>query len=260
MNEKIIGVIGGAGPFAGLDLLGKILQETVAQTDQEHLTVISLSQPSRLPDRTEYLLGETAVNPAHAIFDQLQQLERAGAEVAAIPCNTAHARPIFDVVKEKLETSGSQIQFLNMIAETARHIQQQYPHIQRIGVLSTTGTYQARIYPDLLEPEGFTVLVPDMRLQMELIHPAIYDPRQGIKALGRRAEQAREALLQGVEHLRQQGAEAVILGCTEIPLAIPETQVGELAVIDPTLILARALIREANPAKLKRLSNYSVSS
>ena len=251
IDEKVIGVVGGAGPFAGLDLLGKILQETVAETDQEHLTVISLSQPNQLPDRTEFLLGQTNSNPAHAIFNQLQQLERAGAAIAAIPCNTAHAPPIFDVVMARLQAAGSQIKFLNMIAETAQYIRQRYPRLQRIGVLSTTGTYLAQIYPHSLEPEGFTALIPDMRLQTEVIHPAIYDPQYGIKALGRHAKRAREGLLQGVENLRQQGAGAVILGCTEIPLAIPETRLDELVVIDPTMILARALIREANPLKLK---------
>ncbi len=250
-NEKIIGVVSGAGPFAGLDLLGKILDETVAKSDPDHLTVISLSQPNRLPDRTQFLLGETAVNPAPAIFNQLQQLERAGASIAAIPCNTAHAPLIFDVVWEQLQASGSQIKFLNMIAETAQHIRQHYAHIQRIGVLSTTGTYQVQIYPSQLEPEGFTVLVPDINLQTEVIQPAIDNPQYGIKALGNNAQRAREGLLRGVEDLRQQGAEAIILGCTEIPLAITESRLGDLIVIDPTRILARALIREVDPAKLK---------
>jgi len=184
-SEKVIGVVAGAGPFAGLDLLGKILDQTAAEKDQDHLTVISLSRPCEIPDRTEFLLGETAVNPAHAIFRQLQTLERAGAAVAAIPCNTAHAPAIFGLVQEQLQAAGSQIQFLHMIAETARFLRQQYPGLQRVGVLSTTGTYKFRLYPDLLEPAGFTVLVPDLRLQTENIHPAIYDRRYGIKARGR---------------------------------------------------------------------------
>ncbi|MCP4415918.1 MAG: aspartate/glutamate racemase family protein [Chloroflexi bacterium] len=249
-GEKIIGVVGGAGPFAGLDLLGKILEQTVAERDQDHLTVISLSQPNRLPDRTKFLLGETAVNPAYAIFDQLRQLERAGACVAAIPCNTAHVPAIDNIVREKLQAAGSRIKFLHMIAETARHIRQRYADIQRIGVLSTTGTYQTQIYPSQLEPEGFTTLVPDVNLQTKVIHPAIDDPQYGIKVLGSNARRAREGLLQGADNLRRQGAEAIILGCTEIPLAITETRLNEMIVIDPTLILARALIREVNLAKL----------
>ena len=249
--EKIIGVVGGAGPFAGLDLLGKILDQTIAERDQDHLTVINLSQPNQLPDRTRYLLGETAVNPAHAIFNQLQQLERDGAAIAAIPCNTAHAPIIFDCVIEQLRAAGSQLKFLNMIVETVKHIQKQRPEKKRIGILSTTGTYKAGFYPHLLESVGFTAVTPDIHLQTEIIHPAIYDPQYGIKTLGKNANLAREGLLEGINSLQKKGAETIILGCTEIPLAIPEQWIGDLLIIDPTRILARALIREVNPDKLK---------
>jgi aspartate racemase len=253
-TEKIIGIVGGAGPFAGLDLQAKILNQTIANQDQEHLTIINLSQPNQLPDRTEYLLGKTAVNPAYAIFQQLQILERAGTAVAAIPCNTAHAPAIFDEVLAQLKAAGSRLKFLHMIHETARHLRRHYPHIKRIGVLSTTGTYRIGIYPDLLEPAGFEVVVPSEVVQETAVHPAIYHPQYGIKAQGKATPQAREKLLQGAQTLQQQGAEAVILGCTEIPLAITENKIGPMMVIDPTTILARALIREANPGKLRPLA------
>jgi aspartate racemase len=249
--EKIIGIVGGAGPFAGLDLQAKILAQTMANQDQEHLTIINLSQPNQLPDRTDYLLGKTAVNPAHAIFQQLQTLERAGTAVAAIPCNTAHAPAIFDVVIAQLNAAGSRLKFLHMIHETAQHLRQYYPEIKRIGVLSTTGTYRTQIYPQLLEPAGFEVLVPDEVMQETAVHAAIYHPHYGIKTHGHATPQARKWLLQSAENLQQQGAEAIILGCTEIPLAITENNIGTMLVIDPTTILARALIREANPAKLR---------
>ena len=250
---KIIGVIGGAGPFAGLDLTRKILEQTVAVQDQDHLTVINWSQPAQIADRTQFLLGETAVNPAHAIAEQLRKLEQAGAAVAAIPCNTAHAPSIFDTVLALLRTAGSRIKFLHMIKATADHVRRHHPHIRRLGVLSTTGTYQTRIYPQILEPEGYQVLTPDRRLQIEVIHPAIYDPSHGIKAQGRATPEAQQGLRQGIADLARQGAEAVILGCTEIPLAITEARMGDLVIVDPTLALARALISESDPARLKPL-------
>ncbi|MCB9421280.1 MAG: aspartate/glutamate racemase family protein [Ardenticatenaceae bacterium] len=251
--EKIIGIVGGAGPFAGLDLQTKILNQTDATQDQEHLTIINLSQPNQLTDRTAFLLGETAVNPAQAIFQQLQLLERAGTAVAAIPCNTAHAPVIFDVVLAQLKAAGSRLTFLNMVYETAQYIHQHHPGIKRIGVLSTTGTYRVRIYPDLLETIGFEVLVPDEVVQKTAVQPAIYHPQHGIKACGKATPQSRNWLLQSIHHLQQQGAEAIILGCTELPLAITENRIETMQVIDPTTILARALIREANPAKLRPL-------
>ncbi|HEX6385822.1 MAG TPA: amino acid racemase [Anaerolineae bacterium] len=253
MEEKIVGVVAGAGPFAGLDLLSKILNQTAASRDQDHLAVVSLSRPSQIPDRTEYLLGRTNVNPAHAIAGQALQLERLGAAVAAIPCNTAHAPPIFDVVLAELQAANSRVNFLHMIEEVGAFLGQEYAWIKRVGVLSTTGTYWAKIYPNRLRPAGFDVVVPDEDVQEQVVHPAVYDPAYGIKATGSATKIARNNLLYAVQHLRHKGAEAVILGCTEMPLALRETAIDDVIIIDPTLILARALIREANPAKLKPL-------
>lgn len=246
----MIGVVAGVGPYAGLDLLGKILSQTAAGKDQDHLAVASLSQPEAIADRTAFLLGETAVNPAFAIVEQLLKLEQMGAAVAGIPCNTAHAPQIFERIKEGLETAGSRLNLLHMIAEVGRELQRAHPGVSRVGVLSTTGTAVTRIYPLTLEPLGFAVLGVDEIVQKAVIHPAIYDPLYGIKACGRATEKARDALLLGAKWLREAGAQAIILGCTEIPLAIQESTIDGMVVIDPALVLARGLISAVDPAKL----------
>jgi aspartate racemase len=251
--EKWIGVVGGVGPFAGIDLLGKIAVETVAGQDQAHLTVLNWSQPRTVVDRTEYLLGHVAENPGYALATQVRQLARMGAGVAGIPCNTAHAAPIFDLIRAELATVGCDVVLLHMIEEVGRFLQEHLPDVQRVGVLATTGTVQTGVYSAVLQPLGFTAVLPPRSMQTEKIHPAIYDPNYGIKACGTVTTQARDDLLLGIETLKQAGAAAIILGCTELPLAIPETAVAGLPVIDPTRLLARALIREANPAKLKPL-------
>ncbi len=250
---KWIGVVGGVGPFAGIDLLGKIAAQTVADKDQDHFTVLNWSQPGQIVDRTEFLLGKVAQNPAFALAQQVQQLAKMGAGVVGIPCNTAHAPRIFDQIRTELETAGYNVVLLHMIEEVGRFLQDQLPGVKKVGVLSTTGTYRAGVYPSVLEPLGFTAVLPSSPLQTEKIHPAIYDPICGIKACGVVTEQARNSLLLGLDMLKIAGAEAVILGCTELSLAVPELTDAGLPLIDPTLILARALIREANPEKLKSL-------
>jgi aspartate racemase len=250
-HDKPIGIVAGVGPFAGLDLLGKILDETRAGKDQDHLPIYSLSQPDKILDRTEYLLGLVDENPGYALANQLQKLSAMGAKVAGIPCNTAHAPSIFSVIEAELRRSHCSIHLLHMIREVGRFLRENYPHIQTIGVLSTTGTYRARIYPQELEPLGFTAVAPEEEMQVELIHPAIYDPVYGIKAAGGGTETAVSHLLSGAQALKAQGAQAIILGCTEIPLAIHTSHVNGMIAIDPTRILARALIRESNPAKLQ---------
>lgn len=249
MNEKMIGVVAGVGPFAGADLCNKILAQTAAHKDQDHLTVLSLSGPSEILDRTEYLLGAVQENPGYAMARQLRTLAQAGAQVAGIPCNTAHAPEIFSVIEAG---KPSNLQLLHMITETGRFLQEERPFLRRIGVLSTTGTYLTRIYPNILEPLGFDVLMPDRDFQEDVVHTAVYDPHLGIKACGP-TPQARNQLIQAIQALQRRGAEGIILGCTEMPLAIPEKELSGLLLIDPTLVLARALIREASPMKLKPL-------
>jgi aspartate racemase len=249
-----IGVVAGVGPLAGLDLLLKIVQETVAARDQDHLTIASLSQPDQIPDRTLYLLGETAVNPGHAMAQQLTTLARMGARVAGIPCNTAHAPAIFDVIRQELAADGTPITLLHMIAEVVRFLVRHAPHIRRVGVLSTTGTYLTRVYPQHLESAGFTVLVPPEDMQRELIHSAVYDPTYGIKTQGAVTPTARAHLETGIGHLKTQGVDAIILGCTEMPLAITQQTISGTVIIDSTRILARALIQAVAPAKLRPLA------
>lgn len=247
----VIGLVGGVGPYAGLDLQRKILEQTLAARDQEYLPVISVSWPSPIPDRTEFLLGHVTENPAYPILDQLRLLSESGAAVAGIPCNTAHAPSVFDVIRVGVAAFERPLRLLHMIEETVAHLESHHPMLRMIGVLSTTGTWRARLYPAALEPLGYHVIAPEEGLQVNVIHPAVYDTEYGIKSTGRVAARARANLERGIDYLREAGAEAIILGCTEMPLAFAQREYGGVPLIDPTLILARALIRAADPQRLR---------
>ncbi|MCB9005764.1 MAG: aspartate/glutamate racemase family protein, partial [Ardenticatenaceae bacterium] len=170
MAEKWIGVVGGVGPFAGIDLLGKIAAQTAVNLDQDHLTVLNWSQPAKIVDRTEYLLGQVAENPAGALAAQVQQLAQMGASVVGIPCNTAHAPRIFNQIRAELAAANCDVQLLHMIEEVGRFVQNNLPGVRQIGVLSTTGTYQAGVYVEVLEALGFTAVLPPFSLQTAKIH------------------------------------------------------------------------------------------
>lgn len=246
----MIGIIGGVGPLAGLDIVTKIIEETVATTDQEHLPVLLSSQPHRIADRTAYLLGQESENPAYAIAEIIQELEKTGATVVAIPCNTAHAPRIFDVIKEELAQAGSRVKLLHLVEETASFIQQNFGGID-VGVLSTTGTKNTSLYKNILSQNGLETVEPDDTLQ-EKIHASIYDKTYGIKSVSSPvSNRARQEIIASIMELKKMGAKAIVLGCTELPLAIPEKENSGLPVIDPNRILARALIREIDPKKLK---------
>lgn len=247
----MIGIVGGLGPYAGLDLMKKVFDNTLARSDQDHLDVVVLSLPGSVADRTEYLEGKVEKNPGLAIARVLKRLEDAGATHAGIPCNTAHAPGIIGAVRQELERLGSSIILVNMIDETIRFLAEWMPDVERVGVLSTTGEYRAGLYEEALKSAEKKAIKPDLLMQEELIHPAIYDSGFGIKTCSSPIHpQAKENLLEGFTVLKDGGAELVILGCTEIPLAFPEAMIMGMKVVDPTWVLARALIRSVMPEKL----------
>jgi len=251
----MIGIVGGVGPYAGIDLLKKIYDNTIAATDQEHLNTALISMSSSINDRTQYLNNKNLENPAYAIYKVLRKLENVGVTVAGIPCNTAHSPEIFNVVQDELKKDKSTLNLLNMIEETTSFIAVNYPQLKRIGVLSTTGTYKSGIYFDALRIKGYDIIVPTLEIQETNINPGIYDNEYGIKAFSNPVKaQAIENMHKGISYLKSQGAQAVILGCTEIPLAITQKEVDGLVTIDPTNVLARALIKNYSPKKLKHLN------
>ena len=252
----MIGIVGGMGSYAGTDLLNKVFDNTLVNTDQDHLDTVLLSMPSGIEDRTEFLIGKVKTNPAFAIVEVLLKLQNVGAKVAGIACNTAHSKEIFNTVLSELKKYKSPIKVLNMIEETVSFISNNYPAITKVGVLSTTGTYKFGIYEKPLLASGFDVILPPVEMQEKLIHPAIYDSIYGIKSHSNPIHsQARENLMHGISFLKDKGAQAIILGCTEIPLAITEKKINGVITVDPADILARALINIVNPDKLKSFIN-----
>ena len=251
-DHPIIGIVGGMGPYAGLDLLQKIFDETEAANDQGHLPVAMLSYSHRINDRTEYLLYDDGPNPAYEIADIALQLGEIGAVVAGMPCNSAHAPPIFGLVEAELKNAGNPLRLLNMISETTTYIKATYTSIHHIGVLSTDSVFHLGIYRDSLAAAGFTPILPSREVQENIVHRAIYAPDYGIKAQSRPVTtKARGDILHVINRLHERGAEAIILGCTELPLAVPESSLENVPMIDPTRILARALIANTYPQKLR---------
>ena len=176
-----IGIVGGAGPYAGLDLAQKLLQQTKAKSDQDYLPTLLISTPELIEDRTDFLLGKFSKNPAHAIYSNLSDLEALGATVAGIACNTAHAPEIRNVFLEKLKVSESNLKLLDMISETADFLRNDCQEVNTVGVLSTIGTWKAGFYPELLEEYGFDVLTLNEKQQQHLHNEALFNTVYGIK-------------------------------------------------------------------------------
>lgn len=247
--KKIIGIVGGVGPYAGLDLNQKVFDNMQTNgTDQDYLDVFLLSRSSDINDRTAYLKGEVKQNPAFGIYRTILKLESIGANVIAIPCNTAHSPVIYDEVKRLLKISKSKVKLLHIVKETHKYLAKNHPNIEKIGLLGTLGTYESKLYENFfLKKKKFQLINPDDKGKRNC-HEAIYDTKYGVKAFSNPVTQkAKTTFEKEIENLASKGAKAVILGCTEIPLAfIGKNKHKNTLLIDPTNILAKAMIENAN--------------
>jgi aspartate racemase len=245
-------VLGGLGPYAGLDLVRALFDETDARADQEHLPVTLISYPGRIPDRSTWIADETAPSPVPAMLEVLRRLDAAGCTVAGVPCNTAHAPVLFERLRGGLRDEGRALRLVHIVDAIVEEIEEETPEVRRVGVLATDSSIANRLHEVGLEASGRVAVVPDATVQAR-VHASIFDPAWGLKAQSAPPDpHARAVLLEAVEHLVGLGAEAVILGCTELPLAVPEATHAGVPLVNSTRALARALIRAAHPAKLRR--------
>ena len=227
MEKKTIGIIGGMGPLATADLFEKIVGHTKAACDQEHLHVV-IDSNTNIPDRTAALLHGGA-DPLPELTGSARRLEAMGADVLIMPCNTAHS--YYDGI-----SAAVSVPVLHMVRLTAQALVER--GVKKAGLLATDGTVQTGIYQKSFAGSGVELLTPDeagQRAVMEMIY-------QGVKAgdMGFDARPARQAM----ERLLAAGAEVLILGCTELPLAVKLYGI-DLPAVDPTLELALAAIRLA---------------
>jgi len=252
----MIGIVGGVGSYAGIDLIRKIYDQTNVACDQDHMPVAMLSIPHKIPDRTDFLIGNIKRNPGIAIADIINSLTNIGAKIIGIACNAAHAPAIFDCILENIGNKKGDLVILHLIEEVVKYIKDTYPNIKSVGILSTTGTFKARIYPRLFERHEIKTIQVSEEIQETYVHPAIYNQQYGVKTNSRPVnKRAASNLKIATSYLIKKGAKAIVLGCTEIPLAITEKEINGLPIIDATYILARALILATAPDKLKE-SNY----
>lgn len=257
-TEPAIVIGGGVGPMAGVALHTMIIANTLTDgTDQSHVTVHHYSCSARIPDRTEYLLDHERADPAPAMASVFELAARAldgRAAVGGVPCNTFHAPLIYDRFIKLLREKNVAIRMINMLEETMVTLRRLLPGVSgtKIGVLSTTGTRNSGVYDRLLAAAGFEALyVPES--SQPILHEAIYDKRWGLKATPKPTDRATQTISMMADGLVERRAAAVILACTELPLALGGPLFKSMPLVDPMLSLARALVREAAPDKLAPL-------
>lgn len=222
---RLIGILGGMGPAATLDLQQKILQATVAERDQDHVPTLVWNVP-QLPDRLAAIFDD-GPSPLPDLIHAARAMEAAGATAIAMPCNTAHYWA--EALQDALD-----IPLLHIADAVLAALP---PGSRRIGLLSTPATAKAGFYQARFSTRSIDTLLPTPD-ESDRLMQAIRAVKAGQPNAGR------EPFLQVAEGLLARGADAVLLACTELPLLSPGTAI-EAQCLDPTAALARACIHHA---------------
>ncbi len=230
------------GPYAGLDLAKKIFDLTQTKKDQDHVPLTLISNPEKIEDRTQFILGNTEINPGIEISKIVRQLVDQGAKVIGMPCNTAHSKKIINEIRDLPKN----VHFINMISEVVKCIQKRYSKAKRIGLLATSGTISSRVYNEEIDKNDlFTILLSDED-QKKLIDDAIYNKKIGIKANSNPVhDNAKMKISLAIKKLIIKKCDVIILGCTELPLAIKSRSYNSIPLLDSTEILASSLLKKS---------------
>lgn len=216
-----LGVIGGLGPMATAYFLELVIRMTDAKRDQDHPEIIVMDIPT-IPDRTAYILGRSGEDPVAPMIQLGKQLKELGATVVATPCVTAHY--FHDALQE-----GIGLPVLHVIERTAQLLRE--AGIHRVGLMATDGTVESGIFQKKLEEAGLEMVSPSENAQKGVM-ALIYDQiKAGIPA-------DMELFFSIRDELRRAGAEAVVLGCTELSLLKKQQELGS-GIVDVLEVLAK---------------------
>jgi aspartate racemase len=196
--HRVVGILGGMGPEATLDLLRRVLAKTPANDDQDHIHLIVESNP-KIPSRIAHLIEGTGADPTPELIRIAANLQRAGAEALAIPCNTAHAYahsirravsiPLLDMVQLSVD----------QIAGSRR--------TARVGLLASSATLATELYAKAFAAYGIAVVHPEAQEDVMSLIKAVKRGETGLRtqvALGRIA----------LDLARQ--SDVLLIGCSEL--------------------------------------------
>jgi aspartate racemase len=226
-KKRIVGVIGGMGPAATVHFMSRVLDLTPAASDQDHLRLI-VDNNGGVLDRNA-AVGGAGPSPAPVLVAMARGLERAGAEMLVMPCNTAHA--FAGAIR-----AASDLPFVDLIEAASDEAMAH--RASRVGVLAADGCLQAGLYQHALQHRHVTPVFLEPRAQaefMSLLH--------AIKA-GDRGPGVRAGMKDLAGALVAAGAQALVAGCTEVPLVLGPHDVA-VPLTDSIDALARATIAAA---------------
>jgi aspartate racemase len=228
LMKPLIGILGGMGPLATVDLMEKIIEETIASRDQDHVPVVAWNVP-QIPDRQQ-ALAATGPSPLPAMLEGITQLNAVGATRIVIACNTAHFW--FDAL-----SAASTAPIIHIADATLDVLTQSASHDGPVGLIATRGTLEAGLYQARFEAHGMRTLINTDDEMDTLFTPGCYAIKRGEFDVGGRLLEA------AAQRLVDRGATKLVLACTEVPIGLKRIASTLLPIaVDPNRALARACV------------------
>lgn len=217
------------GPEATVRFFDNIVKLTPASKDQDHFQIIIINNP-QIPDRTASVMNNEE-SPVPSVKECIITLENIGVDIIAIPCVSIHYYyDEFKVISKK--------KILNIIEATINKTLNAVLEIKKIGIMGTDLTVYTKIFEHCINDNNVNFIYPNMNDQKFLVMKSIYEIKRGDY------DSAKKNLIKAANLLKHQGAEAIILGCTEIPLVLDKSDI-DVPLIDTIECLAEAVIKEA---------------
>jgi len=235
MRQKTVGIIGGMGPEATVDLMQRVIQATPANDDQDHLHMLVDNNP-KVPSRIKALIEGSGEDPVPVLVQMAHDLERWGADFLAMPCNTAHH--FYPAVQAAVG-----IPVLNMIELATGRIRQETPDVRKVGLLASTAVIRTDLYGKSFARRG-----------VEVVHPGDTSQDQVLAAIRSIKAQtfssaSSDALNRAVDDLIARKAEVILIACTELSVIAKKLQ-PSVVTCDSAQVLAEAIVAEAMSAQL----------
>lgn len=225
-ERKSVGIIGGIGPQATIDLMQRVVAMTPADDDGDHIHMIVDNDPS-VPSRIAALIEKTGPSPAPHLARMARGLADRGADAIAMPCNTAHH------YLEEIAEAASPVPVFDMVALAADRLADMKPRPARIGMLASTAVQLTGLYDRALAERGMAGAFPESQA-------AVLEAIRAIKA-GDTGPRQRARIACASKELVEGGAEALLVACTEISL-VAEALPGDLPIVDALDVLALAIV------------------
>jgi aspartate racemase len=223
---KRLGILGGMGPAASAEYVARLVAQTPASCDQEHIPFVLWNNP-QIPDRSISMRNDDD-KPLPFLLEGIQILKSARCDLIVIPCNTAHFW-YDEMVKLKVPI----VHIVDSVADALRDVNV----TGTIGVMGTQATVELGLYQYKLNKGGWNCITPD-RSEMEFfVQPAIDLIKAG------KIVESQILLMKVIHSLIDRGARAVVLGCTEIPLAIRIDKENGIPLINSIDSLVKSAIK-----------------